>query len=112
MNKRGNIIFGLMIFLMGLAVMVMFISPINDMIDIAQQSDNMNCKGFIYDGNVNATLSYNSTLDGGNSGSPLGCLAIKLYLPYLLLIFLVGGIARVLAGKGAEMFGIPSDQYE
>lgn len=89
----------LLFFIMALGVVVAFMSPINDFLDIAQQSDNLNCKGFIYNGDSTHALSYNSTLNGGASGSPLGCLALKLYLPYILLVFLVGGVAAVLAGK-------------
>lgn len=106
MNKKGNIMLSLLFFIMALGVMVAFISPINEFIDIAQQSDNLNCKGFIFSGNENHSLSWNSTLDGGNSGSPLACLALKLYLPYLLLVFLIGGLAAVLGGKAGEAFGL------
>jgi len=55
---------------------------------MAQQSDSLNCKGFIYSGNENHTLSFNSSLHGGASGSPLSCLALKLYLPYILVFLL------------------------
>lgn len=106
MNKRGNIMFGLMIFVMALAMMVMFISPMSTFIDFAQQSNNLNCKGFIYNGDVNNSLSFNATLDGGASGSPIGCLAIRLYLPYIILVFLIGGLILVLGGKANEIIGI------
>lgn len=104
MNNRGNIMMSLMIFIMALGVMIAFIGPISDFLDIAQQSDNLNCKGFIFDGNVNHSLSFNETLNGGNSGNPLACLSLKLYLPYILLVFLIGGLAAVLGGK-ADIFG-------
>ena len=109
MNHRGNIMINLLFFLMALAVVMVFISPMSDFLDLAQQSDSLNCKGFIYDGNAAHALSYNSTLDGGASGSPLGCLMLKLYLPYILLIFLVYGLFTALAG-GANYFDInPKD---
>ena len=106
---RGGVILAFLFFMMGLAVMVAFISPINEMLDLAQQSDNLNCNGFIYEGDENHTLSFNSTLDGGQSGSPLACLALKLYLPYILLVFLVGGLSAILAGKGSDLIG--GDEY-
>ncbi len=103
MNKKGQIrpgiILNLLFFLMALGVLVVFISPINELLDIAQQSDNLNCKGYIYEGDPNHQLSFNETLDGGQSGSPLACLAIKLYLPYIFLVFLVAGIGKVLYEK-------------
>lgn len=104
MNKKGNIILNLLFFIMGLGVLVAFISPLNSFLDMAQQSDSLNCKGFIYNGNTAHALSFNDTLHGGASGSPLSCLALKLYLPYILLVFLVGGLAAVLAGRTESLF--------
>lgn len=104
MNKGGNIMISLLFFIMGLGILISFISPINSFLDLASQSDGLNCKGFIYNGNVNHTLSFNSSLDGGASGSPIACLTLKLYLPYILLVFLIGGIAAVLSGRTEGMF--------
>ena len=108
MNKRGNIMLSLLFFIMALGVMIVFISPINSFIDMAQQSDSLNCKGYLHNGQneTYSSLAFNSTLDGGESGSPMSCLALKLYLPYLLLVFLVAGMSSVLAGKSADWFGI------
>ena len=106
---RGGIILSLMFFLMGLGVMIAFISPINSFLDMAQQSDGLNCKGYIFSGNENHTLSFNSSLHGGNSGSPLACIALKLYLPYILLVFMIGGISSVLGGRGAEIMGMDDE---
>ena len=110
MNKRGNIMLSLIIFIMALGVMIAFISPITELLDIAQQSDNLNCKGFIYDGDSTNTLSFNSTKHGGASGSPIACLSIKLYLPYLLLVFLIGGMSAVLGGRAERMLGIGGEE--
>jgi len=104
MNKKGNIMINLLFFIMGLGVLIAFISPINSFLDMAQQSDQLNCKGFIYDGNASHPLSFNNVSDGGQSGSPIACLALKLYLPYILLVFLIGGLASVLAGRTESAF--------
>lgn len=106
MNKRGNVMLSLLFFIMALGVLVVFISPMSAFMDIMQQSDSLNCKGFIFNGNVNHSLSYNSTLDGGASGDPLSCLALKLYLPYILLVFLVAGVSSVLSGKAGDWLGM------
>lgn len=107
MNNKGNVMISLLFFIMALGVLVVFISPINSFIDLAQQSDSLNCKGFLYDGlnETYSSLAFNSTKDGGASGSPIACLALKLYLPYLLLVFLIAGISTVLAGKAGDWFG-------
>jgi len=111
MNKKGNIMINLLFFIMGLGVLIAFIGPINEFVDMAQQSDSLNCKGFIYGGNENNTLSFNSTLDGGASGSPIACLALKLYLPYLLLVFLIGGVAAVIGGRSELLSFGTEEQY-
>lgn len=104
MNKKGNVMLNLMFFIMGLGVLIAFISPIQAFLNMAQNSQNLNCYGYIENGNENNTLSFNATLNGGNSGSPLGCLALKLYLPHILLIFLVGGMSSVLSNRVENMF--------
>ena len=113
MNNKGNIMINLLFFIMGLGVLIAFISPINEFVDMAQQSDSLNCKGFIYDGNVSHALSFNNSTDGGASGSPIACLALKLYLPYLLLVFLIGGVAAILGDKTQQLaFGTePQESY-
>jgi|TARA_B100001971_G_C18037018_1_gene455590 hypothetical protein len=105
MNKNGNVMVNLLFFIMALGVLIAFINPINEFIDIAQQSDGLNCRGFIFGGNSNHSLSFNSTLNGGNSGSPLSCLALKLYLPYILLVFLIFGLSSILSGRSSSFFG-------
>jgi len=106
MNNKGNIMISLLFFIMGLGVLVAFISPINEFLNLAQNSENLNCKGYIYDGSSTNTLSFNETLNNNASGSPMGCLALKLYLPYLLLVFLIGGLTSVLGGRAGDMFGV------
>ena len=105
MNNKGNIMMNLLMFIMALGVMIIFIGPINAFLDIAQQSDNLNCKGFLFDGDSSHRLSFNNTLDGGASGQPIGCLALKLYLPYILLAFLISGLSSVLMDRTTTAMG-------
>jgi hypothetical protein len=104
MNNRGNIMLNMLFFLMAIAVVVAFISPLKTFIDMAQQSDNLNCRGYIFNGNENHTLSFNESLNGGASGNPTGCLAIKLYLPYLLLVVLIVGVSKLLYSRAEDFF--------
>jgi hypothetical protein len=109
-NKKGNIMINLLLFIMGLGILISFVSPINSFLDLAQQSDQLNCKGYIYDSNVSHPLSFDNLSDGGASGSPIACLTLKLYLPYILLVFLIGGLAGVLGGRSEQFFGIEQQQ--
>lgn len=89
-----------MLFLMGLAVLVVFISPMNTFIGFAQGSDSLNCVGYI---DPDATAGQNMSYDSTKNTDSLSCLAIKLYLPYILLVFLVGGLLKVLYDKGSDV---------
>ena len=109
-NKRANIMINLLMFILGLGCLIAFISPINSFIDMAQQSDQLNCKGYIFDSNVSHPLSFDNLSDGGTSGSPIACLTLKLYLPYILLVFLIGGLAGVLGGRSSQFFGVEQPQ--
>ena len=113
MNRKGNMIFGFIFFMMFLAIMVAFIGPINEMLELAQQSDNLNCKGFIYEGNANNVLSFNGTASNNQSGSPIACWMLKLYMPYLVLGILILGMSAILGGRAEQMlgFGGPNQNY-
>lgn len=104
MNKQGQaIIVNLLIFAMVMAVLVAMIPAMNSMLGIAQQSNELNCPGYYVGGNPNNVLSYNSSLQTNT----LSCIAIQLYLPYIVLVILIGGVTKLLAGR---MFGGDSIQ--
>lgn len=110
MNRKGNIMLNFLFFIMALVVVIVFIGPMKEFIDMAQGSDNLNCRGYIADGNPNNRLSFNQTLNGNSSGSPIACLAIKLYLPYILLVFLIGGVSKLLYDQSGDAFGMSNQQ--
>lgn len=105
MNRNGNMIFGFIFFMMFLAIMVAFIGPLNDMLELAQQSDNLNCKGFIYNGDRTNVLSFNETANNNQSGSTISCWFLKLYLPYIVLGILILGMSAILGGRAEQMLG-------
>ena len=98
MNNRGQMILvNLLIFVMVIAVLVALIPALSAFLKVAQQSDGLNCNGYIHTGDVNNSLSYNSSLETNT----LACVAIRLYLPYIVIVILVGGVTRLLAGRAA-----------
>ena len=81
--------------------MVAFIPALKSILDISKQSDNLNCPGFDYDksGTVGTnTLDYNSSLETDT----VACLAIHLYLPYIILIILIRGVSKLMNGRMGE----------
>lgn len=92
-NKRGQMIMINMLFLfMAIAIVVAFIPALTEMLNLAQQSDGLNCAGYYKDGNASAPLSYNSSLQTNT----LACMAMDLYLPYIVLAVLIGGVSKLL----------------
>ena len=93
-NNRGQMIMiNLLFLLMTIAVLVAIIPALSDILGLAQQSDGLNCAGYISNGDVNATLSYNSSL----MTNTLACLAINMYLPYIVLTVLIMSVSALLA---------------
>jgi hypothetical protein len=89
-NNRGSI-FQLPIILMGLFIVVTFLAALLpafvEVLNAAQQSDSLNCVG--YNMTTNPALSYNAS----KPSSTISCLAIKLYIPYIVLGVLIAAVA-------------------
>jgi hypothetical protein len=95
-NKGQMIMINMLFLFMAIATVIALIPALNTILQMAQQSDGLNCPGYYYQGNPNHSLSYNSSLQS----STLACLAINLYLPYIVLAVLIGGVSRLLLGGG------------
>jgi len=94
-NNRGQMIMiNLLFLLMTIAVLVAIIPALSDILGVAQQSDGLNCNGYIHNGDVNNSLSY----DVNVQTNTLACLAINMYLPYIVLAVLIMSISRLLVG--------------
>lgn len=102
MNKKGSLMdlpVNLMMLFMAITFLIALIPGFMQMQSVAQQSDNLNCYGFAYNGDANNRLSYNATLAAGGQTSTIGCLAIKLYVPYIVLGVLVASVAYIFYGR-------------
>jgi hypothetical protein len=103
MNKRGQVMMiNLLFLLMTVAVMIALIPEFNTLLNMAQQSNALNCQGYSYNGDVNNSLSHNNTLPTNT----LACLSISLYLPYIVMAVLIAGVSRVLLGRITTDSGI------
>ena len=108
MNNKGSLM-GLPINLLMLFISVTFLIALIpgfvEMQDTAQASDNLNCKG--YTDTLDISKSYNATI---GTKSSIGCMAIKLYLPYIVLGVLIAGVALIFYGRSQS--GQPVDPYQ
>ena len=99
MNKKGSLMdmpVNLLMLFITITFLIALIPGFVQMQDMAQQSDQMNCVGYLHQGNSGATLSYNATI---GTKSSIGCMAIKLYLPYIVLGVLIAGVAMIFYGR-------------
>lgn len=96
-----NVFVSLLMFVGLLAVMVACTAPLNAVLDIAKQSDNLNCKGFDYDGNGvvgNSLYDYNSSI----STDTLSCVAVDFTVPFLYLSLIFGAVAAIVMGRNEQ----------
>jgi hypothetical protein len=104
-NKRGNLMslpINLLMLFISVTFLIALIPGFVEMQNMAQQSDNLNCHGYVSyneDGSTNPTLSGNSSRA---SASSIGCMAIKLYLPYIVLGVLIAGVAMIFYGRSGS----------
>ena len=103
-DKKGQLIMiNLLILAMTVLVLVAIVPIFQEVLGIAKQSNYLNCPGYDYD--RSGTLGdhmwdYNSTISG--STDRLACIAIGMYVPYLVLAILIGSIMRALSGQLME----------
>ena len=91
-DRKGQMVMINLLFLvMTIAVLVVLAPAINSLLNIAKQSDNLNCAGYIHEGDSTNILSYNSSLNS----ETLGCLGFTLYLPYIILVVLIMGVTNL-----------------
>ena len=103
MNSRGQVmIINLLFLIMTIAVMIALIPQLVTLLNMAQQSDYLNCKGYSYEGNSGHTLSYNDSLES----NLLACISIDFYLPYIIMAVLIAGVSRVILGRITTESGI------
>lgn len=91
MNKKGqvDIMIKILIMFLVVTVFVMLIPAFADSIDYGL--DGLNCAG---------TPDYNETL---GEKSSIGCVAFKLYIPYLVLAVLIVLVARLFAQRTGQV---------
>lgn len=99
LKSKGQIqiMVGILLGFMVVTMMVTLIPGFVEMFDTAQNSENLNCKG--YSDVTNAQLSYNATI---GTKSSIACLAVKLYLPYIILAVLIGLVLKILYERTAQ----------
>lgn len=101
MNNKGqmDLVVGLLIAFIVITTLMALIPGFTSVLEIGQQSDGLNCKGFVHNGDANDPLSYNATL---GTKSTVGCLALNLTLPYIILGVLVAVLGLILYNRNRQ----------
>lgn len=103
-DKKGGLMdlpINLLMLFIVITFLVALIPGLTEIIGNAQQSNSLNCNGYWVDGDANNPLSYNATLADGGHTNTIACMAIKLYVPYIVLGVLIAGVALIFYGRGA-----------
>lgn len=98
MTGLMNIPINLLWILIILAFLIGLTPAFVTFINMEQQSNFLNCPGYVYNGDATSSLSYNATI-GTTTGTTIACLAINLYIPYIMLGVLLASVAYILYGK-------------
>lgn len=105
-NKKGQagmgMIMGLMFLVMTIIVLTAFIPVIQNQIKEMRGQDNLNCisSKLVCGSTVNTTGAscYNSSKDTETTS----CLIFDIYLPYIIIAVLIGGVAGLLANRSQQ----------
>jgi hypothetical protein len=102
-NNKGNV-FQLPVILMGLFMVICFLTALlpafTEILNQAQGSNSLNCAGYIDTYSDGGNYTYNSTIPT----STISCMAVKLYVPYIVLGVLIASVA-VLFGQKIQFGG-------
>jgi hypothetical protein len=86
----------LLILFISVTFLIALIPGFTQMIGMGQDSTGLNCAGYVYNGNAADPLSYNATI---GTKSTIGCMAMQLYLPYIVLGVLVAAVSLIFYGR-------------
>ena len=93
MNKKGNMMVGLLMLVFTILVLVAILPAFKSTFNLARQSDSMNCPGFTHA--TNPVLSYNSSM----ATETIACTGIDLGIPLIVLGILIGSIIAIISGR-------------
>lgn len=109
-NKKGQVmIINLLFVFMAIAVLMGMLTAFKDVIDDARGSDSLNCKSTTRVCSASMPEPcYNSS---AKDSETLACTMLDLYIPYIVMVVLVAGVAKILANRVVDQFATQQQQY-
>lgn len=108
-NKKGQVIIINIIFLvMTIIVFVAMIPVLREQLDNARHQDSLNCESNINKCGTNSGVPcYNSSKDDDATS----CAMIDLYIPYIVIVVLIIGVAKLMANRVESFFAPQPPAY-
>jgi hypothetical protein len=107
-NKRGQVLIINLIFLvMTIVVFVAMIPVLREQLDNARHQDALNCKSDMNQCDTNSAVPCHN---GSKNSETVGCAMIDLYIPYIVIVVLIAGVAKLMANR-VESFAAPQQAY-
>jgi hypothetical protein len=106
-EKKGQIIIiNIVMLVMALLIFMALVPVVKEQVDGARNYDSLNCKStdaaFICHGSPAAnTPCYNSTYAKSET---VACAMLDLYIPYIVILVLLAGAAKLMANRVDSMF--------
>jgi len=103
-NKGQVIIVNIVMLVMALLVFMALIPVIKSQVDAARNYDSLNCKDTTRDCTTNTAITspcYNATYAKTET---VACAMLDLYIPYIVIIVLLAGAAKLMANRMDSMF--------
>lgn len=98
-KAQMGIMFSIMVAFMAVTLLISLVPGFVDMIDYGLSTNGLNCRGFVDDDLADGNQSYNSSI---GEKSAIGCLAMKLYIPYIILGVLIAVVTAIFYSKSGQ----------
>lgn len=106
MNNKGQMmVFNLMMLVIVVVVMMALIPVFQETINNARGSDGLNCVSTLSVCGNQSEPCYNSSIESQTTS----CLILDIYLPYIIIVVLLMGVAGLMAGRSSA-FGMGQQQ--
>jgi len=105
-NKKGQvIIINIVMLVTALLIFMALIPIIKEQVDLARGYDSLNCKttdaSFICASNGGSAPCYNASYAKSET---VACAMLDLYIPYIVILVLLAGAAKLMANRVDSMF--------
>jgi len=103
-NKGQVLIINLMFVFMAIAVLMGMMPAFVDVLNGAKGSDSLNCKSTV---DICTATNLEPCYNASKNTETLACTFISLYIPYIVLVVLVAGVAKLMANRIMDQFATP-----